>query len=167
MEGNESPAFEEFHSLSISDNAPGVTTQRRNQPLTNWAGPAMLPPTPSPVWPSKPVEANVRPLALGYFRVSSGTLEEQVRRFRDDIAAYAVREGFTLGEVYSDHYESRTSGFSALVDTLEQGEARYVIVPALHHFARSPGIQLAFNEMLERKTGAFVVVMFPSPEVSV
>jgi hypothetical protein len=167
MEGDESPAFEKFDSFSISANAPGAATLRRNQPLTNWAGPAMLPPTPSPVWPSKPVETNMRPLALGYFRVSDGAPEEQVKRFRDDVAAYAAREGFTLAEVYNDHYESQTSGFSALVDALERGEARYVIVPAPHHFARSPGIQFAFKEMLERKTGSCVVVMYPSPEVPV
>lgn len=166
MEHTRSTAFAESDSFSISDNAAGATL-RRDQPLMNWAGPAMLPPTPSPVWPSKSVEANVRPLALGYFRVSSGTPEEQVTRFREDIATYATREGFTLGEVYSDNYESQTSGFSALVDALEQGDARHVIVPALHHFARSPGIQLAFKETLERKTGAFVVVMYPSPEVPV
>ncbi|MEV5413512.1 recombinase family protein [Thermopolyspora sp. NPDC052614] len=166
MERTRPTAFEKSDSLAISDNAAGVTL-RRNQPLTNWAGPAMLPPTPSPVWPSKPVEANMRPLALGYFRVSSGTPDEQVKQFRADIAAYAEREGFTLAEVYWDHYESQTSGFSALVDALEHGDARSVIVPALYHFARSPGIQLSFKEMLERKTGACVVVMYPSPEVPV
>jgi hypothetical protein len=165
MEHTRLTAFRESDSLAISANAGGVTL-RREKPLTNWAGPAMLPPTPSPVWPSKPVEANVRPLALGYFRVSSGTPEERAKQFRDDIAAYATREGFTLGEVYSDFYESQASGFSALVDALERGEARRVIVPALYHFARSPGIQLSFKEMLERKTGACVVVMYPSPEVS-
>ncbi|MBX7266629.1 recombinase family protein [Micromonospora sp. Llam7] len=165
MEQTRSTAFRESDSLAISANAGGVTL-RREKPLTNWAGPAMLPPTPSPVWPSKPVEANVRPLALGYFRVSSGTSGERAKQFRDDIAAYATREGFTLGEVYSDFYESQASGFSALVDALERGEARHVIVPALYHFARSPGIQLPFKEMLERKTGACVVVMYPSPEAS-
>lgn len=165
MERTRSTAFRESDLLAISANADGATL-RREKPLTNWAGPAMLPPTPSPVWPSKSVEANVRPLALGYFRVSSGTPEEQVTHFREDIAAYATREGFTLGEVYTDHYEAQTSGFSALVDSLERGEARHVIVPALHHFARSPGIRLAFKEMLERKTGACVVVMYPSPEAS-
>lgn len=165
MEHTRSTAFRDSDSLAISANAGGATL-RREKPLTNWAGPATLPPTPSPVWPSKSVEANVRPLALGYFRVSSGTPEEQVTHFREDIAAYATREGFTLGEVYTDHYEAQTSGFSALVDSLERGEARHVIVPALHHFARSPGIRLAFKEMLERKTGACVVVMYPSPEAS-
>ena len=166
MERTRSTAFRESDSLAISANAGGATL-RHEKPLTNWAGPATLPPTPSPVWPSKSVEANVRPLALGYFRVSSGTPEEQVTHFREDIAAYATREGFTLGEVYSDYYEAQTSGFSALVDALERGDAQHVIIPALYHFARSPGIQLSFKEMLERKTGACVVVMYPSPEVPV
>ncbi len=98
MERTRSTAFRESDLLAISANADGATL-RREKPLTNWAGPAMLPPTPSPVWPSKSVEANVRPLALGYFRVSSGTPEEHVTQFREDIAAYAAREGFTLGEV--------------------------------------------------------------------
>lgn len=166
MERTGPTAFGKPDLLASPDCAMGVSV-RHDQPLTNWAGPAMLPPTPSPVWPAKSVEANVRPLALGYFRVSSGTPEEQVTNFREDIAAYAAREGFTLGEVYSDYYESQTSGFSALVDALERGDAEHVIIPALYHFARSPGIQLSFKEMLERKTGAFVVVMYPSPELPV
>jgi len=166
MERTRSTAFRESDLLAISANADGATL-RREKPLTNWAGPAMLPPTPSPVWPSKPVETNVRPLALGYFRVSSGTPEERAKQFRDDIAAYAARQGFTLGEVLSSAYETQSSGFSAPVDALDPGAAQHVITPALYHFARSPGIQLSFKERLERKTGAFVVVMYPSPEVPV
>lgn len=43
----------------------------------------------------------------------------------------------------------------------------HVIIPALHHFARSPDIRLAFKEMVERKTGASVVIMYPSLEASI
>ncbi|GAA5126119.1 recombinase family protein [Haloechinothrix salitolerans] len=166
MEHTRSTAFAESDSFSVSDDTASVTTLRHYQPLTNWAGLAMPLSKPSPVWPSMLVEARVRPLALGYFRISRDASDGRARQYQDEIAAYAEREGFTLGEVYTDHYEAQTSGFSALVDSLERGEARHVIVPALHHFARSPGIQLAFKEMLERKTGACVVVMYPSPEAS-
>lgn len=52
----------------------------------------------------------MRPLALGYFRVSQGTLDEDMKRHKDEIAAYVEREGFALCEVYTDHYESQTLG---------------------------------------------------------
>lgn len=108
----------------------------------------------------------MQPTAFGYFRVSSGTADDRIEQLRKELAAYAEREGFTLSTCFADHYDAQTSGFSALVDALEHEESGHVIVPALHHLARSSGIRLAMKELLERKTGARVVVMYPSPEES-
>jgi hypothetical protein len=138
---------------------------RGEQPPPNWAGLAtLLPEAVAGLALQVTAEVPMQPTALGYFRVSSGTPDNRVAQLQKEIATYAAREGFTLSTCFSDHYEAQASGFSALVDALEREESRHVIVPALHHLARSPGIRLAMKELLERKTGAYVVVMHPSPE---
>jgi len=80
----------------------------------------------------------VRPPTLGCFRVLPGPPDEEVKLLRDEIAAYAEREGFTLSEVYMDRDKSQTLGFSALVDALERDDARCVVVPAPITLRASP-----------------------------
>ncbi|NIL59419.1 hypothetical protein [Salinispora arenicola] len=166
METEQDNRFRGFRFVSPCDRASGVIL-RPHRPLANWAGPAMLPPTPSSVWPSNPVETYMRSLAFGYFRDSPGTADERTNMFRDEITAFAEREGFVLAEVHRDHYESQIFCFSPLVDALKRGDAWHAVVPALYHFARSPAIQLSFMDTLERKTGMRVVIMYPSLEMPV
>ncbi|ASO21302.1 hypothetical protein FHR81_002273 [Actinoalloteichus hoggarensis] len=57
MEPNRPTAFTKSDSLASS--AMGAPL-RHGQPLTNWARPVTLPPTPLPVWPAHCQEATVR-----------------------------------------------------------------------------------------------------------
>lgn len=59
METEQANRFRGFRFVSPFDRASGVIL-RPHQPLANWAGPAMLPPTPSSVWPSNPVVSEPR-----------------------------------------------------------------------------------------------------------
>ncbi|WP_198587168.1 recombinase family protein [Glycomyces xiaoerkulensis] len=102
--------------------------------------------------------------ALGYLRVPTSTSDERVSQLERDIYAYAERQGMKLSTLFADRSDEQTSGFSLLVDALERKESQHVIVPALHHFAHSPGMRLAIKELLEDRTGAEVIVMHPSPE---
>ncbi|KWX01748.1 hypothetical protein LI90_2780 [Carbonactinospora thermoautotrophica] len=136
--------------------------------LVELAVPAVPAPEPAAGTAVHPVASErasrVRPLIVGYLRVSTHTTAEQADRMRREIAEFADREGFTLLEIFMEMETTATSAFAALVDALQCTEARTVVVPAMHHLGRLPGVRLALKELLERQIGAQVLVMHPNPE---
>jgi DNA invertase Pin-like site-specific DNA recombinase len=105
--------------------------------------------------------AVVRPLILGYVRVTANSDSTDVDRLRRQVADFAEREGFALGEVFVEVEASGSSAFAALIDAALARRADAVVVPALQHFGRLPGVRVAMRELLERRTGVRVVVMHP------
>jgi len=81
---------------------------------------------------------------------------------RQEIAEFADREGFTLLKSFMEWETTATSAFAALVDALQRTEARMVVL-AMHHLGRLPGVRHALKELLERQTGAQVLVMHSGP----
>lgn len=108
----------------------------------------------------------MRPSLLGYLSTGLWTPDDAVDRLRLGLADYAGREGFTLRHAYVERAHVGAPEFNALIAALKRTDVNAVVVPALHHFAHSPGIRLAMKEHLERETGAQVLVMFPSLDES-
>jgi hypothetical protein len=104
--------------------------------------------------------------ALGYLCVSLATTDAEVAELRRQLGEYATGEGLVLIRIFEDRRFLPTTGFSALFTTLAMGSAKHVVVPALHHFARSLGAQLLFKELLEKQTGAQVLVMYGAAQES-
>lgn len=96
---------------------------------------------------------------LGYFRLPVDATKHDAQQLRDELAAYAVIERFELIGLFVDCEPGYTTEFRALVTALLRGQANYVVVPSLDHFARIADVQLAMKELLEQHTGARVVVM--------
>lgn len=106
----------------------------------------------------------MRPLAFGYLNPRPFTSSDDVAELKRELSAHANREGFSLADIYVEQIDSSASAFNALIEAMKRDEAPAVVVPALYHLARFPGLQLAMKEHLERETGARVLVMYPSPE---
>ncbi|GGN19997.1 hypothetical protein GCM10011609_71460 [Lentzea pudingi] len=77
------------------------------------------------------------------------------------MAAFASLEGFVITRVLVDKFFEHTTAFTELLAAIDEGEASHVLVPALHHFGYSEGVQLAMKDLLEARTGARVLVLFP------
>jgi hypothetical protein len=105
----------------------------------------------------------VRPL-LGYLRVAPAMADKRVEDLRRAMADFASSEGFVLERVLVDQSLLHTKAFVELVVALERGDAAHVVVPALHHLAHFPSVQLAMKELLEAQTGARVMVMHSEAE---
>ncbi|NKE55380.1 hypothetical protein FXN61_00465 [Lentzea sp. PSKA42] len=93
--------------------------------------------------------------------------ERQIEVLRRTMAAYASLEGFVLTRVLVDRSFEHTTALAELLAALDDGEARHVLVPALHHFGHFEGVQLAMKELLESQHGARVLVLFSGPSAGV
>jgi hypothetical protein len=102
--------------------------------------------------------------AFGYARLSAHSSDHVARDLREDLAAYAEREGYLLAEVFIEREDSGSSAFAALIDALNHSELPVVIVPSLCHFAYLPGLRIPMKDLIERETGARVLVIAPSSE---
>jgi L-lactate utilization protein LutB len=78
------------------------------------------------------------------------------------MAAFASLEGFVITRVLVDKYFEHTTAFAELLAAVDKGEASHVLVPALHHFGHSEGVQLAMKDLLESKNGTRVLELFPA-----
>lgn len=96
---------------------------------------------------------------LGYIRLGPGDSADQLDRLRQRLADYAHTEDLALLGVFSDVEASATSGFAALIDAIFRTHADTVVLPATHQFARLPGLHLAMKDLLERQTGATVIIL--------
>jgi len=105
---------------------------------------------------------SVRPLVFGYLRTQPGVTDGLVAWMRGDLADYAEREGFALAGVFVEHADGGSSALMALIDALNRHEAQAIVVPALQHFSLDPADGHALRLLVERETGAPVLVMYPS-----
>lgn len=105
--------------------------------------------------------ATRRPSSLGYVRVSPTTSDVEIERLRRALATHADRLKFAQPRVLVDHSPLHTTAFAELIHAVSTGAATNVLIPALHHLAYFPGIQLAMKELLEAE-GARVFITYPS-----
>jgi hypothetical protein len=85
--------------------------------------------------------------------------EQVAQDMRENLAAYAKREDYTLAEVFLEREDSGSSAFAALIDALKRSESPIVVVPSMCHFAHLPGLRIAMKDLIERETGARVLVI--------
>jgi hypothetical protein len=81
--------------------------------------------------------------------------QDENEAIKQELAAHASREGFTLERLFVERLGSEEeSAFFTLVDALKATDVKHVIVPSLWHFARLPGLQAAMREHIETELGA-------------
>jgi hypothetical protein len=100
-----------------------------------------------------------RPLLFGYIRLREPNDETDLSAERQRLRAYAVAEGCTLAEILVEHDRSGTSAFARLVELLKQHSDSNAVVTSLTHFAELTGLQAAMRQLIERETGALVLVV--------
>ncbi|MEV7424281.1 MULTISPECIES: recombinase family protein [unclassified Streptomyces] len=102
----------------------------------------------------------MRPAIYGYMRVvSSDETDDESKRVKQELAAYAQREGFTLDQMFTENIWCSESAFYVMLDALKCHEVKDIIVPSLWHFARLPGLQDAMRQHIEQETGARIWVV--------
>ena len=100
-----------------------------------------------------------RPLLFGYIRLSEPNDETGLPAERQRLRAYAAAEGCTLAEILVEQDRSGTSAFARLVELLKQHPGSNALVTSLTHFAELTGLQAAMRQLIERETGARVLVV--------
>jgi hypothetical protein len=97
----------------------------------------------------------MRPVIYGYVRLAAiEGVEDETGSITKELTAFADREGFTLGRVFIEHIRNNEPAFDAMINVLENGDVKHVIVPSLWHFARLPGLQDAMRQHIEQQLGA-------------
>jgi hypothetical protein len=102
----------------------------------------------------------MQPAIYGYIRIVCGNaLDEEVQHAKQELAQHAAREGFSLGEVFTEGMTRSEPAFHTMLDALKRHGVKDVIVPSLWHFARLPGLQEAMLKHIEHETGARIWVV--------
>lgn len=77
----------------------------------------------------------VMPQALGYVslpsQVSAASVEQEINEARQALTDIARREGYVLAGIFTDRHGRTENGLYALLDALNRGEAKAVVVPSL------------------------------------
>lgn len=101
----------------------------------------------------------VRPLVLGYLRIHSKATDESTAHLRNALTTFAESRGFSLAEIFTQPNDIAPTVLPVLVEALDHSNAQGLVVPSLAHFSRFAGVHTAICTLIERKTGARVLVM--------
>jgi hypothetical protein len=107
---------------------------------------------------------HTRPLLLGYIRRHLLMTDAELDDARERLGLFAEIEGFTLGTVYVEHFETTPAAFEALVEAVNRYEVTAVVVPSMLHFALLSA-PAAIKDRFEHITGARVMVAAESFQV--
>ena len=104
----------------------------------------------------------MKPILFGYQTVRLSTTPEEVARGREALAAFAIREGFALGEVFVERDVDRPcSAFAALILAARRSGVEAVAVPTTADLGRLPRVRWLMRYRLEREAGVRVLVVRP------
>jgi hypothetical protein len=100
----------------------------------------------------------VRPLVLGYVRIRIGAVPGTVERSRLILVEFAVREGFTLEEIFMDEDENRScAGLAGVIEAARRRRPVAVLVPHLGHLGLDARVQETMRSRMERESGVRVL----------
>ena len=100
-----------------------------------------------------PVTDYTRPLLLGYARRDLYLSDQHIRRVKQEFAAMAKVEGYTMGSVYIEDPDTAPAAFDALVESVNRYDITAVLLPEWRHLALV-GDPAAMKQKFERATGA-------------
>jgi hypothetical protein len=104
----------------------------------------------------------VKPILFGYQTVRASTPAEEVAKGREELVAFALREGFALGEVFVERDINRpSSALTALIFAARRSEVAAVAVPTTNDLGRLPRVRWLMRYRLEREAGVRVLVVRP------
>jgi hypothetical protein len=107
----------------------------------------------------------VRPLVAGYVAVPAhakpDAAEGLVAEWRELLTAYARREGYALGRVFTDVRGREENGLYGLAECLHRGEVVAVVVPDLGHLKHVRGLAGADWRTVRRFLRAAVLPVGP------
>jgi hypothetical protein len=102
----------------------------------------------------------VKPILFGYQTVRLSTPAEAVAKGREELAAFALREGFALGEVFVERDVDRPcSALAALISAARRSGVAAVAVPTTDDLGRLPRVRWLMRYRLEREAGVRVLVV--------
>ncbi|XKK39640.1 hypothetical protein HFP72_01585 [Nocardiopsis sp. ARC36] len=101
----------------------------------------------------------MKPLMCGYMRfATSDVARARVERIRRELSEFAVREVFTLGDVFTECLMNSDSAFYVLIEKVKCYEVKNVVISSLWHFARMSGLQDAMRQRISLETGTHIWV---------
>jgi hypothetical protein len=104
----------------------------------------------------------VKPILFGYQTVRVSTPAEEVAKGREELVAFALREGFALAEVFVERDIDRpSSALTALIFAARRSEVAAVAVPTTNDLGRLPRVRWLMRYRLEREAGVRVLVVRP------
>jgi hypothetical protein len=111
------------------------------------------------LWQLREVE-KVKPILFGYQTVRLSTPVEEVAQGREALAAFALREGFALAEVFVERDVDRPcSALSALISAARRAQVEAVAVPTAADLGKLPRVRWLMRYRLEREAGVRVLVV--------
>jgi hypothetical protein len=101
---------------------------------------------------------NANPVLLGYQSLRLDSSPDAAENGRRILAAYAQREGYTLGLIFTDVAYGRMVAFDALLNAVRAGGVAAVGVPTIDDLSSMPRMREAMRLRLEHAGGVRVVV---------
>jgi hypothetical protein len=106
-----------------------------------------------------------RPLLLGYARRDLYQSNQHVERVKQEFAAIAKVEGYTMGSTYIEDPATVPAAFEALIESVNRYEISTVLLPEWRHLALVDD-PAAVKAQFERVTGARFLLYDPAPELA-
>ncbi len=103
-----------------------------------------------------------RPLLLGYVRRDLCLSDQHVERVKQEFAAIAEVEGYTMGTTYVEDPAAVPAAFEALIESVNRYEITTVVLPDWRHLALIDD-PVAAKFQFERATGARFLLYDPGP----
>lgn len=102
----------------------------------------------------------MKPILFGYQTVRVSTPADEVARGREALAAFALREGFALAEVFVERDVDRPcSALTALISAARRSNVKAVAVPTSADLGTLPRVRWLMRYRLEREAGVRVLVV--------
>jgi len=95
--------------------------------------------------------------AYGYIRMKRCAATES-DQLRQQMAAFAEREGYQLSEIFAETEDATSSAFAAMIDALRTDKVSVVLVPSMEHLGQMSGVSIALKAHIESETGARVII---------
>ena len=104
----------------------------------------------------------MKPILFGYQTVRVSSSAAEVAKGREALAAFAIREGFALAEVFVERDVDRPcSALAALICAARRSNVAAVAVPTSADLGKLPRVRWLMRYRLEREAGVRVLVVQP------
>lgn len=102
---------------------------------------------------------SAKPLLLGYQSLRLDSTDDAAENGRRVLAAFADREGYAMGAIFTDLVYGRMAAFDALLDAVSTGGVAVVGIPTPEDLSPMPRLREAMRLRLQQAGGVPILIV--------